>query len=631
MLIHHVAYSLISEARGLEKKYQYFRVLFKTEQYRLLEWANVAGIEHNDGIFLRDRNNRAVVIDVLDEQYRLIMSFGALNKRYAQLSKPLLCEVEHDEGPGGRSRPGIADEDLHDDDAALSRFPDSNKLLQKALDLTRRTKNLPRRLRWAQWDQKEMENLVQQLGRLNDNLRDILSSHQMILLRKQEDRTGFQIIQLNNKMEQLLEIIQAGAMMASPRPGASKSFCYSTTASLAETVVEHDDISPVQGSNSLQENLLRLAKFKAVCCTVDEGRKLDDTLRATIGLRARPCGRRLIEINEQELELDNHQGLNQATKTARQRARYEDTLSGKRRQVWIEWRCLEPQHAHIPGDRPSTLTLRRFEALVTLLRENEVTSQFSAPRCLGYTVHKAQAASQYWCGIVFENPDGVSPSSPPISLREIIQSGRRAPSLTVRTGMMRTLAECVERLHAVNWLHKGLRSENIIFFQDEADNIDFSKPCLSGFDYSRPSTSASLSEGPAANLSEDLYRHPQVQGAPADHGSTHGYRRHHDIYSLGLILTEIAYWKPLEAMLGFSDLASLTAKDVLGVKEMLLSRSYRESLQIRLGDTIADVIDKCVDAAAEFSEDRESGRGKEENAQARFYDSVVKELAAIRI
>lgn len=564
----------------------------------------------------------------------MLMSFGRLDERYTPLAKPLLCEDV--QGPEGRD--ATRDEDAEHDQT--SRFPDADKLLQQALAFTAKTAKLPRRLRWAILDRDKMEDLLGRLGRLNDNLRDMLHSHHLEVLRDQELRTGFQVIQLNSKMDQLLDIIRAGTMTPVAKAGrGGLGRGSSVDFSAEETLVDLRKGTASNGARDLQSSLVKLAQFKAVSCAVEDGQTLDDALRSRIGLDVHPSEPKSMRIAIEDLELGEPFSLSE--KGGRMSASYWDDR-GERHQVWIESRRLDPQQPYIPWPQhgqQSSITQRRFEALVALLRENEVTSQFRAPRCLGYFAQDPRASPPTTYGLVFENPAGVPSRARPTSLRQAILGGRRAPSLTMRVRLMQALSECVERLHAVDWLHKGLRSENVIFFPGEGDYVDLSKPFLSGFDYSRPSTSKSLSEGPTGNLADDLYRHPQVQGVPADASSGRGFRRHHDIYSLGIILTEIASWKPLETIIGVGSLGALTEKDVLGVRETLLSRSYRESLESRLGDTISRVIGNCIDANAEFAgprEPREERRDEEEgeeeeDVQAKFYATVVKQLASVHI
>ena len=108
-------------------------------------------------------------------------------------------------------------------------------------------------------------------------------------------------------------------------------------------------------------------------------------------------------------------------------------------------------------------------------------------------------------------------------------------------------------LHSVNWLHKGLRSDNILFFNvmsqsdRESINLDYGSPTLSGFDYARPDLPEATSEPFTHNIEHDLYRHPRMLG----HASSRS-RKSDDIYSLGVMLVEIAYWQQIEDIMQLS-------------------------------------------------------------------------------
>jgi len=60
-----------------------------------------------------------------------------------------------------------------------------------------------------------------------------------------------------------------------------------------------------------------------------------------------------------------------------------------------------------------------------------------------------------------------------------------------------------------------------------------------------------MTEKPKFDLSQDIYRHPDAQSSQTDGN----YRKSYDIYSLGVVLIEIAFWKSIEDIVGFKDLA----------------------------------------------------------------------------
>ena len=152
-------------------------------------------------------------------------------------------------------------------------------------------------------------------------------------------------------------------------------------------------------------------------------------------------------------------------------------------------------------------------------------------------------------GIVFEKllTDGVQ--SDIITLRELL--GREPkPSLSTRVSLCVVLARCVHSFHAVNWLHKALRADNIVFISSPRPP-DLSALFVSGFELSRPSIIDQMTEKPGFDLSKDIYRHPNTQSSQMDGN----YRKSYDIYSLSVVIIEIALWKRVEDIVGLEDLS----------------------------------------------------------------------------
>lgn len=565
-------------------------------------------------------------MDVLDQQYQMIMHFKSLDDRFRPFAREALFQEEPPHNLDQES-------DETSTDNAVARFPESSDLLKMALVFTEKTRKLPKRLRWVISDRARMENLLSRLAGMNDFLRDMLDSYRGEILRTQQIRTNYDIIQLNTKLDQLIEIIKAGSS-----PVLHSAQTPRAILDLEALLTDNAKRPEASQSSDSTHHLVKLAQFKAVACAV-QGQNLDGSVRSKIGisgLTAAPQNKIMIETTALDLDVPETILSAQDTVARRVTGWYSPLVSNQgRRRIWVEWK-VAPRDPWTSANGPEPGVLRRFEALVSLLRESEVTAQFRAPKCLGYYQQQA-TMSEIRYGLVFEIPPSVHADSSPLSLRDLIaDKGRHAPSLTSRVRLMRTLVECVEKLHAVDWLHKGLRSDNIIFFHNGlsgTNKIDLSEPYLTGFDYSRPVASVSMSEGPGISLADDLYRHPNVQGFSADRTAGRGFRKHHDVYSLGLILTEIAYWKPLESILGVSSLKDLKAKDVLRVREVLLSQSHTESLQSRVGDTIAQVSRACLEGLTTSGQWEKHGddTGDSEHLQMRFYEAAVRPFSALVI
>ncbi|KAH0536193.1 hypothetical protein FGG08_006901, partial [Glutinoglossum americanum] len=217
------------------------------------------------------------------------------------------------------------------------------------------------------------------------------------------------------------------------------------------------------------------------------------------------------------------------------------------------------------------------------------------------------------------------------------------PSLTTRIDLALAITNCIRYLHSTNWLHKGLRSHNIIFFasppQSPASSAttsqpkpdcDLLSPILTGFDYARPARSEEMTERPPENPEYDIYRHPATHSS----NPTSSYKKPYDIYSLGVILVEIAHWRPIDQIIGIEDLAKAKPEKTRGVQKLLLdtAEGYLDDVAFRVGERYREAVVMCL--SGEFGV---GGKGlkdyKEEEhgarLQAEFYEKVVLKLGGI--
>lgn len=196
-------------------------------------------------------------------------------------------------------------------------------------------------------------------------------------------------------------------------------------------------------------------------------------------------------------------------------------------------------------------------------------------------------------GLVFESPCVEKPLVPQ-SLFSMLQHSKK-PSLSLRIKMAKDLANTVQYLHATNWLHKGLRSDNILFPSLLGqDSLAF---WLSGFDYSRPMNDE-VTELASKDRAHELYRHPDVQfDVPRD--GPYGFKNFHDVYSLGVVLFEIGIWQPVNQFLGISLNQRILRPAIRGVRGSLLNESSFSELQGETGDRFAQAVKQCL--AAEYA------------------------------
>ncbi|PGH11905.1 hypothetical protein AJ79_04597 [Helicocarpus griseus UAMH5409] len=259
----------------------------------------------------------------------------------------------------------------------------------------------------------------------------------------------------------------------------------------------------------------------------------------------------------------------------------------------------------------------RLNRLVLLL-SGVKSLEFRTPRAIGFVHDPGNLC--WW--IIFEFPGASITGAPrgtvstqPVSLLALLESKLR-PALQTRLHLASTLATTFSELYGSSWLHKNIRSENILFpylyekkqrnsnNKDEPSPLDnytdipslLSSPLVAGFNYSRQETEAQTID---KNQFHDdirpvIYRHPSYQGEAAQ-----GYRIGYDVYSFGLVLAEIAWWVPLASFLDArasngsvvtSQLSSssplLSSSSVLSQDRSLTSTSTTATTSPRLSSTM---------------------------------------------
>lgn len=254
--------------------------------------------------------------------------------------------------------------------------------------------------------------------------------------------------------------------------------------------------------------------------------------------------------------------------------------------------------------------------------------EFCIPACVGYGIfqHGEEKARP---ALVFQNPVGVDPQVQPVSLLNALQN-RTKPTLTHRVALAHKVAQCLLYLHAVNWLHKALRSSNILFFPPPDTEVDVRSPYVTGFDNSRRSRFDEVTTQVPRIGRMEVYRHPDTQ---LD-GPTLPYRKTFDIYSLGLVLAEIALWEPIVSIMGIQETMDRSRKATSGVQERWLASEPRllDSLRAEVGEKYAGAVETCLqgrDAFAIERRDTETSADTGMIIQRGFNAKVVRPLAEI--
>jgi hypothetical protein len=383
--------------------------------------------------------------------------------------------------------------------------------------------------------------------------------------------------------------------------------------------------------------LSQLAKFKAFSESIESRAKKapwDEAAAMSLDL-SRPKESLVLDRDAIDIEpADEDSDLPRCGATLR-------LPGGKTKKVWLEWKEYDRQR---PGDLspPKDVIRERVWELAALLSHSPKPSAFRTPHCLGFfdkgTGDGAEGEEEdilnMRLGLVFERPldAGLHATLPPVSLRELLETTRK-PRVTDRVKLAHAISNCLLYLHAVNWLHKGLRSHNIIFFQTTGGQIDYAKPYLSGFDFSRPARADEMTDIPSDDAAYNLYRHPLAQSTNPEERER--FKRSFDIYSLGVLLVEIAHWATVEKVLGIDTNSARGRPSIaLKVREKLLVEEQIADLGACMGAVYETAARKCIEGGKELglSEgDDETNDAVAARLSMVIHEDVVKPLGDIRI
>ena len=265
---------------------------------------------------------------------------------------------------------------------------------------------------------------------------------------------------------------------------------------------------------------------------------------------------------------------------------------------------------------------------------------FHSLACFGFL--KAPKSGRY--AYLFSPPKYLGTNFSMWSLNQLLSLVSQRPSLNNRLGIASALAETVLQLHTAGWLHKGIQADNILVFKSGTEQWDstddLSSAYLGGYEYARADNPLETTEAPSSKPYTDLYRHPRSLGQ-----GRASYNKIFDIYSLGCVLLEVAFWLPLPTILlqqlrrrsiqndasssTLASLAILTPKNkaeyysMIKEKQRLLgergSGSIRSELEFRMGNAYSKLVMDCLQVEA----------GSSSSAEEEFDDSLDVQVSIV--
>ncbi|GKT53749.1 hypothetical protein ColTof4_05912 [Colletotrichum tofieldiae] len=607
---------LLITAKNFPDDCKFLNLRLRMEQQRLFAWSETSGLLDLDGNqqekILSTNTfvlHRTTVLDLLVQVQCLFREFEEHQRRNERL-KPAPDQdtiLEHPEK-----------------DAAAANFP----LPERRKDFIKRAmgklKSQSRegflRLSWVSFDKGAFEILLSRFAALNDNMTDILDARMQVEIRDTVQDTNRGVLQLHHRIADLGRLVMALNLKLENTAPANVS-----SMSKAQREKNADGL----------ELLAKLAKFKAFNESMEpeKQRPWDEATAMSLEL-GKPAQRDRLVLDREMVTLFDEEseefGQPRCEATLR-------TADGSNKRVWIEWKEYDRQKA---GDEspPRRVIIDRVGKLAALLNHSPKPEAFRTLHCLGFfdmlgpnSDAPEDDSLNRKLGLVFERPNNneLHPSLPPASLRDLFQIERK-PRVTERVKLAHAISSCLLYLHAVNWLHKGLRSHNIVFFRAKSGRVNYAEPYLTGFDYSRPARSDEATDIPQDDAEYNLYRHPQVQLMnPAERER---FKKSFDMYSLGVLFVEIAHWTPVDRVLGYD--ISRRPSLALRVREALLVEDRIAELGANMGEMFEEAARKCI-AGGESLGLADGDVETEDNVAAqlsmRFYEDVVKKLDAVRV
>ncbi|KAJ3722719.1 prion-inhibition and propagation-domain-containing protein [Lentinula guzmanii] len=583
------AYKLFRKALAFPESAEKLVLRLKVEYVRLQLWGRNSGLDRGY-LPAQFKPFEDVILDLLKRLTMLFQDSAKLRERYGLLPTD---EIPKDLGSSRtqRSASFIRIKEAWKGIAKLDRDA-SGAVISPALSRTRdagqstgqkdKSASIKRRLQWAISSQSQFEELILEIRGFTDSLNNLLRESQQLalshdwgkvqidMLARVEDTGGLRLVQAATKgyqeCEDIFDMATRKAIVVADTP---------------------------QSGTSLE--LVNLGQVVGSDYSIPMVRKSDFDL---------PTGFRAV---------------------ARCLARYKSPEHPSCL-VIIEKKCYP---AELSAEYRESLRVR-LKALIHLLNSSERDRQ-NLPSCLGYW-HDPEDSC--WC-LVYNIP-----SSPPdkgvvrqlessLQLRtllDVIRDPVVRPALEHRIRLASVIAGVLSRLFGSQWLHKSIRSDNIVFLGSKSrQHILTVAPIIVGFEYSRQYTELASIDLVDLDLTQSLYRHPEYQGNERDRKK---YRMAYDVYSFGLMLAEIALWTPVLAIYQerlkrrpTEQSPAFLEPQAMNLREEMVKIVERQ-LAFKIGSEYRDVVLWCLrQTEASMTADKELA--------AEFYSKVVIPLETI--
>jgi hypothetical protein len=578
-------FNILSSAHNLGKHAVAIRCRLNLEESKLIEWAKQAGLL-KENKRLDPRLNEKLVEEVLAQLEQLLLDTNKLKQRYGiDLVDPTMST------PAPPAPPTPASSTVapcrsstgHVTTLEVLRGIISGNQRQKIIaDAESIQSKAPffKQLRWGIMDEKKMRALLDDIGLYVQQLSDLLDKSKQEEMRHNIELLISTSIALEKRFEGL-----EGVHLAL---GGSPQF-----------------------STLEVSALLKMLRIELKEEGTDSERSVDPQTKS-VPTNALPAQLQLATGPSRRTFLTKPLSSRLLTNTVLKDpgstmgiARYDGQV------VFLEYHDLNPSLR----DKLKS----RAQNLAALLHAPKDKS-FRTLHCIGLVED-----NQHRYIFVYQHPTA---SGQPRSLLDLLRDSKFLPSVTQRCQLAFELANTVHHIHTAGWLHKSLRSENILYFQSVTAPMTLFPPYVAGFAYSRYDSPSEISQQPSTSPERDIYRHPSAQGEPSL-----CFNKLMDIYSLGTILVELAEWRSLKRVVSKKLVINeqTSTAETSRVRDYLLEEydgeGIERNLAFRMGEVYSKVTMSCL--KGDFLNGQELTEDTAALLHQNFFNKVVKELHGI--
>ena len=265
----------------------------------------------------------------------------------------------------------------------------------------------------------------------------------------------------------------------------------------------------------------------------------------------------------------------------------------------------------------------------------------------GFGFSQLRQSTQNGFELLYEFPMGLSN---PRSLRNLLLDPMNAikgsrHSISDRFELARQLARAILFVHVTKNVHKSVRPETVLLFEPDGSSekarypYTIGRAYIVGFEKMRRDGPYSTRKSDG-EWEKDIYRHPDRQGLdPA-----RSYSMRHDIYSLGVVLLEIAMWK---SFLEWNDKQGYRINDhvirifnVEGKKRLkqpleiqsALMKLSRQQVPLSMGTKFAGIVEQCLDCLnGSFATCGDVENEDEMDVGIRYIEIILEKLETLSI